>query len=46
MEKLIKGLPEHTQRKYVLFLPSQYEHMSVKNELEQSPAQQEMFYGR
>lgn len=47
MEKLIKGLPEHTQAQVRFhFYQSQYEHMSVKNELEQSPAQQEMFYGR
>lgn len=47
MEKLIKGLPEHTQAQVRFnFYQSQYEHMNVKNELEQSPAQQEMFYGR
>lgn len=47
MEKLIKGLPEYTQAQVRFhFYQSQYEHMSVKNELEQSPAQQEMFYGR
>lgn len=47
MEKLIKGLPEHTQAQVRFnFYQSQYEHMSVQNELERSPEQQEMFYGR
>lgn len=47
MENLILGLPEQTQMQARLnFYQAQYERMDVKNEPEQPPEQQELFYGR
>ena len=47
MENLIKGLPEQTQMQARLnFYQTQYERMGAKTEPEQSPEQQELFYGR
>lgn len=47
MENLIKGLPEQTQIQARLnFYQTQYGRLTTQKDLEQSPEQQELFYGR
>lgn len=47
MENLIKGLPEQTQMQARLnFYQTQYGRLTTQKDLEQSPEQQELFYGR